>query len=377
MFAALQGLVAWAPLGLPAFLFVIMIVVFFHELGHFLVARACGVKVEAFSIGFGPKIFGWTDRHGTMWKVSWLPLGGYVKFLGDMGAASTPDREGLAEMTPKQREGAFPLKPLSRRVAVVLAGPVANFILAILIFTAFFLLAGRPVVEPLVGGVNPNSPAAAAGIQKGDVVRSINGREVHSFGDISEVVSLNTGQVLAIDLDRHGKKVIVNAKPRLLTVRTILGRTNIVAIGIFGDPAAKVEIQHYGLFGAFGRAVSQTWLIVKGTFVYLWQMITGYADSSQLTGPVGMAGLARHVASGGILDLLNLAALISVSIGLVNLFPIPLLDGGHLLYYGFEAVLGRPLGARAQDVGFRLGLALVLGLAILVTWNDLVRLNLF
>jgi regulator of sigma E protease len=377
MIAALQGLLGWVPLGLPAFLFVILVVVFFHELGHFAVARACGVTVEAFSIGFGPKIFGWKDRHGTMWKVSWLPLGGYVKFLGDMGAASTPDRQKLQGLSFQEQQGAFPFKPLPQRAAVVLAGPVANFILAILIFTAFFMIAGQPVIQPLVGGVSPHSPAQAAGIQKGDLVRSINGKQIGGFSDIAQVVSLNTGQQLTVVLDRQGKPVTVRLTPKLLSIQTVLGRSNAVAIGIFADQSAKITIRHFGLFAALERGVAQTWLIIKGTFVYLWQMITGYADTSQLTGPVGMAGLARHVASGGILDLLNLAALISVSIGLINLFPIPLLDGGHLLYYAFEGVMGRPLGARVQDMGFRLGLAMVLGLAILVTWNDLARLNLF
>lgn len=376
---ALHDFLAWLPSGLPAYIFLITVVVFFHELGHFMVARWCGVAVETFSIGFGPEIVGWNDRHGTRWKISWIPFGGYVKFLGDIGAASTPDRDLLEELPEEERTRAFPLKPLWQRAAIVAAGPFANFILAIVIFTAMFMIYGQNYNEPIVDGVQPGSAAAAAGIQKGDIVRSVNGEAIHDFSEIKQIVTLNTGEALTIDLERAGKSVTVKAVPKITEMKDPFGGENrMMALGITNDlKPGRISHVRFGPVDAVGAACAQTWLIVKSTFVYMWQMSTGYADTSQLRGPIGVASVSQKVASISFVALITLAALMSVSIGLINLFPIPLLDGGHLLYYGFEAVLGRPLGVRAQDVGFRLGLAAVLGLMVLVTWNDLVRLDLF
>jgi regulator of sigma E protease len=376
---ALRDFLAWLPSGAPAYIFLITVVVFFHELGHFLVARWCGVAVETFSIGFGPEIVGWNDRRGTRWKISWIPFGGYVKFLGDIGAASTPDREFLEELPEAEREGAFPLKPLWQRAAIVAAGPFANFILAVVIFTAMFMLFGQTYNKPVVDSVVPGSPAAIAGIKKGDVIRSIDGERIKDFSEIKQIVTLNTGDALAIGLERSGHMLTVMAKPKLTTLTDPFGgKDRMMGLGITNiiKPDRLTRV-YFGPVEALGAACGQTWLIVKSTFVYMWQMSTGYADASQLRGPIGVASVSQKVASISFVALITLAALMSVSIGLINLFPIPLLDGGHLLYYGFEAVLGRPLGVRAQDVGFRLGLAAVLGLMVLVTWNDLVRLDLF
>lgn len=470
MIGLVHNLVDWAPLGLPAYLFLITVVVFFHELGHFWVARLCGTRVETFSIGFGPAIVGWTDRHNTRWKISWIPFGGYVKFFGDSDAASTTDRDAVSNMSATERAVAFPFKPLWQRAAIVAAGPVANFILAIVIFTFTFLIFGRPAEPPVIGLVYPHSAAEAAGIKAGDTVRAINGMPIKEFDDLPEVISLSAGQNLAIDLMRDGRPLQVHATPRLMEVTDPLGdRVKSIALGISEDvpavaeqvvpgslaaragllpgdvfqsvnkttvtgygqfaeavatgighdiaikvvrggdtltvhlpasaklpksaeprkdrrldvfgvlsrPYPKTTITHYGPVAAVGAAFAQTGLIIKGTLVTIWQIVAGYSDTSQLHGPVGVAGVAKKIAALGFLALVQLAALMSVSIGLINLFPIPLLDGGHLLYYGFEAVLGRPLGERAQDLGFRLGLAVVLGLMIFVTWNDLARLNLF
>ncbi|HVP85805.1 MAG TPA: RIP metalloprotease RseP [Rhizomicrobium sp.] len=376
---ALHDFLAWLPSGAPAYIFLITVVVFFHELGHFLVARWCGVAVETFSIGFGPEIVGWNDRRGTRWKISWIPFGGYVKFLGDIGAASTPDRELLESLPEDERAGAFPLKPLWQRAAIVAAGPFANFILAIVIFTAMFMIFGQSYNKPIVDGVVPGSPAALAGIQKGDLVRSINGSPINDFSEIKQIVTLNTGEALAIGLERNGHALTVMAKPKMTTLNDPFGGKNrMMGLGITNIVKPdRITRVHFGPIQAVDAASEQTWLIVKSTFVYMWQMSTGYADTSQLRGPIGVASVSQKVASISFVALITLAALMSVSIGLINLFPIPLLDGGHLLYYGFEAVLGRPLGVRAQDVGFRLGLAAVLGLMVLVTWNDLVRLDLF
>lgn len=379
MVHAFGDLLHWLPLGLPAFLFVITLVVFFHELGHFLVARAFGVAVETFSIGFGPAIFGWTDRKGTRWKVSWIPLGGYVKFVGDADAASTPDRERLERMSAEERANAFQDKPLVHRALVVAAGPIANFVLAIVIFAATFMLYGQQIVRPVVDTVQPGSAAAAAGMKPGDVVTAVDGEPIDSFADLKGVVSMSAGRTLSVTVKRAGKPVTLAVTPRLQEMKDRFG--NVQKIGVLGIvnriKADEIETVRYGFFGAVGEACSQTWFVVDSTMTYLGRMVIGQQDASQLSGPVGIARVSEQVATIGFLALINLAALISVSIGLVNLFPVPILDGGHLLYYACEAVLGRPLGARAQDVGFRVGLAVMLGLMVLATWNDLVRLNLF
>ncbi len=379
MLDAVSNFLNWLPLGLPAFLFVITIVVFFHELGHFLVARACGVKVETFSICFGREIVGWNDKHGTRWKIGWLPLGGYVKFLGDANAASMPDQGETAKLSPEERKVAFPLKPLYQRAMVVAAGPVANFLLAIAIFFFMFMLLGRQVITPRVDSVAPGSPAAEAGIQKDDIVRAIDGEKIVGFADMQRIVALSGGADLAITVERAGKLITVHAAPRMTEMQSPVGGTiNMMVLGLRNNVRPDdVTIERLGPIDAFEASLRQTWTLVDSTITYARQMIMGRSDTSQMMGPVGIAQASRQMASAGFLALINLAALISVSLGLVNLFPIPLLDGGHLLYYGCEAVLGRPLGERAQDVGFRLGLVLVLGLMILSTWNDLVRLNLF
>jgi regulator of sigma E protease len=378
MLDAIRGLVAWTPLGLPAFLFVITLVVFFHELGHFLVARYFGVKVDVFSVGFGKEIFGWTDRLGTRWKISWLPIGGYVKFAGDANAASQPDADAAAKMSAQEREGALLFKPLYQRALVAASGPIANFLLAIAILTGLSLYAGHTVIAPIIGQVTAGSPAEAAGIKPGDRVTRIDSTVITDFQQLPEIISVSGGSTLAIGIHRGSQDLTLQITPKLMKTKDMLGNsTSQMVIGVRPDPKAPVTREHYGPVGAFAAACSETWGILKNTVLGIGQMIGGHASADQLRGPVGIANMTRQVADFGFLALLNLAAILSVSIGLANLFPIPLLDGGHLLYYACEAVLGRPLGARAQDVGFRLGLVLVLGLMLLTTWNDLVRLNLF
>ena len=378
MFTALHNLVAWTPLGLPAFLFVITLVVFIHELGHFLVARACGVKVDVFSVGFGKEIFGWNDKSGTRWRLSWVPVGGYVKFAGDANAASMPDAT-LADRVPaSQRDGMLQFKPLWQRASVAAAGPFANFLLAIVLLTGLLLYSGHVVIAPLIGHVAPGSAAEAAGIKAGDLVTAIDGTQINDFQQLPQIIAVSGGHTLSIDLMRAGKPVNVQAMPRPARTRDALGDMGTtMVIGVGPSRAAAVTREYYSVPGAVMAAGRQTWDICKTTIQGISQMFRGYASPDQFRGPLGIAKMTRQVAVFGFLALLNLAAILSVSIGLANLFPIPLLDGGHLLYYACEAVLGRPLGARAQDVGFRLGLALVLGLVLLTTWNDLVRLNLF
>jgi regulator of sigma E protease len=375
---AVHGLIAWTPLGLPAFLFVITLVVFFHELGHFLVARAFGVKVEVFSVGFGKEIFGLNDKRGTRWKVSWLPVGGYVKFAGDADAASTPDRKTIAHMTAEQRAGILAFKPVGARAAVAAAGPFANFLLAIVLLTGLFLYSGHTVVAPQIGQITKGSPADLAGLRSGDLVTRIDHTAITDFQQLPEIISVSGGAPLDIGIRRGGKDMSVTVTPRLMQTRDVLGNVgNQMVIGVRPDVHAAITHARYSPAGAFTAACGEAWGIIKTTVLGIGQMISGRASTDQLRGPAGIAQMTRQVAEFGFLPLLNLVAILSVSIGLANLFPIPLLDGGHLLYYAVEAVLGRPLGERAQDVGFRLGLVLVLGLMLLTTWNDLVRLNLF
>ena len=378
MLEAVRGLIAWTPLGLPAFLFVITLVVFFHELGHFLVARFFGVKVDVFSVGFGKEIFGFHDRHGTRWKLSWLPIGGYVKFAGDADAASKPDTEAASRMTAQERAGALMFKPVGQRAAVAAAGPFANFVLAIVLLTGLYMYSGHAVIAPVIGQVTTGSPAADAGIRPGDLVTRIDRTAITDFQQLPEIISISGGETLAIGLKRAGKDLTVQVTPRLLKTKDVLGNVGSqMVIGVRPDPRAPITRLQYTPLQAGSAALVETWTIIKTTLLGIGQMITGHASADQLRGPVGIANMTRQVADFGFLPLLNLVAILSVSIGLANLFPIPLLDGGHLLYYAVEAVLGRPLGERAQDVGFRLGLVLVLGLMLLTTWNDLVRLNLF
>jgi regulator of sigma E protease len=370
----IRGLIAWTPLGLPAFLFVITLVVFFHELGHFLVARFFRVKVDVFSIGFGREIVGFTDKRGTRWKISWLPVGGYVKFAGDADASSRPDMEAAAKMTAAEREGALAFKPVGQRAAVAAAGPFANFILAILLLTGLFLYSGHSIVAPLIGQVTKDSPAAAAGLKAGDLVTRIDNTTIDDFQQLPEIISVSSGQPLAIGIRRGTQDMTIWVAPKLMKTRDVLGNAgNQMVIGVRPDIHAAVTHRQYGPVGAFAAACSETWSIIKNTILGIAQLIGGHGSTDQLRGPLGIAQMTKQVADFGFLPLLNLLAILSVSIGLANLFPIPLLDGGHLLYYGCEAVLGRPLGERAQDVGFRFGLVLVLGLMLLSTWNDLVR----
>jgi regulator of sigma E protease len=376
MFSWLQDLISWMPLGLPAFLVVVTIVVFFHELGHFLVARACGVGIKTFSIGFGGEIFGWNDRHGTHWKVAWLPLGGYVEFLGDAGAASTPDRTAIAAMSESDRAKAFHLKPLLQRALVVAAGPIANFLLAIVVFTGLYAIYGVKTLSTVVGAVVTHSPAEEAGILPGDKIVAVNGRQVRMFVQLQIEIQRAKARPMTLSVVRDGQARQLELTARTIDNKDIFGQAiRTTGIGVApGEPTADNTVYvPLPLWKAPIAGASQSYGIAALSMSYLWRMVSRHADPKQLSGPVGMAKFAKTAASHGIYDFLNLIAFISVSIGLINLFPIPLLDGGHLLYYGCEAVLGRPVKEKVQEVGFRFGLVLVLGLMIFATLNDLIR----
>jgi regulator of sigma E protease len=378
-FEFLSSVGAWGSgilYALVGFLFVLTIVVFFHELGHFLVARWYGVRVLVFSIGFGPELFGFNDRYGTRWKVSAIPLGGYVKFFGDENAASVPDQAAIAAMSDTDRKVSFVHQKVGPRAAIVVAGPLANFILAIVIFALAAMIYGRQSTLPRVDTVQPNSAAAAAGFQPGDVVQSINGRTIRSFSDMQRIVSFSAGEQLAVVVERGGTQVALKAVPALQDVKDNFGNTHRMGVlGITRSLAAdEVRFERVGFVTAVGVGFTETWSLVDQTMTYLWRIFAGRASADQLGGPIMIAQMSGQVASVSFALLVQFVAMISVSIGLLNLFPVPLLDGGHLLFYSIEAARGRPLSERAQEYGFRIGMALVLMLMVFATYNDIGRL---
>jgi len=355
------------------FLFVLTVVVFIHELGHFLVARWCGVNVRAFSIGFGPEIAGFYDRHGTRWRIAWIPLGGYVKFMDDENAASAGPSARLEEMTPEERAGAFHAKPLWQRAAIVAAGPIANFLLAIVIFALMFSLIGVRSTAPRVDEVVPNSPAAVAGFMPGDVILEIDGEPVESFNDVLRTVSTSPGRELTFKVDRGGAILNLRATPERQEIQDSLGGT--IVRGIIGirrvTTPDSMELRKAGPLEALLLGVRETNFIITSTLSYIGDVIIGRQSADQLGGPIRIAEVSGQVAKIGPEALLNLIAVISVSIGLINLFPIPLLDGGHLLFYAIEALRRKPLSEKTQEIGFRIGLAVVLMLMVFATWNDI------
>lgn len=358
------------------FLFVLTIVVFFHELGHFLVARWAGVKVLTFSLGFGPELFGFNDRHGTRWKVSAIPLGGYVKFFGDDSEASTPSADALQTMTAEERKVSFHHKKVGPRAAIVAAGPIANFLLAIVIFAALFTFFGKPSQTARVDSIQENSAAATAGFKSGDVVTAINGDAIESFSEMQRIVSTKAGVPLVFTVKRGDEVVKLNGTPQLREVKDSFG--NVHRVGILGITRATgpgdTITKPVNPATAVWLGVKETWFVVDRTFSYIGGIFTGRENADQVGGPIRIAQISGQVATIGLSALIHLAAVLSVSIGLLNLFPVPLLDGGHLLFYAIEAVRGKPLSERSQELGFRVGLALVLMLMLFATYNDILHL---
>ena len=359
------------------FLFVLTIVVFFHELGHFLMARWCGIKVLVFSIGFGPEIAGFNDRYGTRWKISAVPLGGYVKFFGDENAASAPDHAAAATMTEAERRDSFVFQPVRSRAAVVVAGPIANFLLAIAIFAAIFMTVGKQTTSARVDTVQPGSAAQTAGFQPGDLVLTINGEKIESFSDMQRIVSISAGEPLAIEVERGNAQITLKAVPQLKELKDNFG--NVHRLGVLGISRSMapgdIKTEKAGPVRAIVMGAQETWFVVDRTLAYITGVFAGREAADQLGGPIRIAQVSGQVATAGFAALFHLTAVLSVSIGLLNLFPIPLLDGGHLLFYSIEALRGRPLSDRAQEVGFRIGLAIVLMLMIFATFNDIVHLT--
>jgi regulator of sigma E protease len=364
-FAALVGnYTGW----IVPFLFTLTVIVFFHELGHFLVARWCGIRVLVFSLGFGPEIAGFTDRLGTRWKLSAIPLGGYVKFFGDENEASVPDPATLAAMSDEERKQSFFGQSVGRRAAVVVAGPLTNFILAIVLFAAVFMVVGKQIAVPRVAAVESGSPAAVAGFQPGDLVTAIDGRKIDNFVDMQRIVGFSGGHPLTIVVDRGGVPVTLTATPEMRNNRGILGVTR-------SNQPGDVRVESVAPLDAVKLGVDKTWFIVDTTLSYIRDVFVGRQSADQIGGPIGIARISGQVAELGWGALIDFVAVISVSIGLLNLFPVPLLDGGHLLFYLIEAIRGRPLSERAQEVGFRIGLAIVVMLMIFATVNDILHLR--
>jgi len=358
------------------FLFVLTIVVFFHELGHFLMARWCGIKVLVFSVGFGPEIAGFYDRYGTRWKISAIPLGGYVKFFGDENAASAPDQSAAATMTEAEKKDSFQFQPVGSRALVVAAGPVANFVLAIAIFAGIFMTVGKQTTSARVDTVQAGSAAQAAGFKPGDLVLMINGEKIESFSDMQRIVSISAGAPLTVEVERDNAQVTLKAVPQLKEIKDNFG--NVHRLGVLGISRSMapgdIKTERAPPLRAILMGAQETWFVVDRTMSYISGVFTGREAADQLGGPIRIAQVSGQVATAGFAPLIHLTAVLSVSIGLLNLFPIPLLDGGHLLFYAIETIRGRPLSERAQELGFRIGLAIVLMLMIFATFNDILHL---
>ncbi|MEZ5774420.1 MAG: RIP metalloprotease RseP [Hyphomicrobiaceae bacterium] len=360
-------------LWIPAFLFVLTIVIFFHELGHFLVARWCGVTVVAFSIGFGREIVHWIDRHGTRWRIAWLPFGGYVKFVDDDNVASVPTT-GQGGETAGAVDGRFHTKKLWQRAAVVAAGPIANFILAILVFGGIYWMYGERYTLARVDSVVEGGAAEKAGFKPGDLIVGVDGSPIETFTDLQLIVMASADRQLTFTVERDGQSIELKATPERKERTDHFGNTYRTGmIGITQSPKIEdVKLRSYSLPGALWRGVTQTQFIVTETFRVIGDIIIGRESARQLGGPIKIAEVSGQAASLGWVSLFSLIAGLSVSIGLLNLFPIPILDGGYLMFCVYEAIVGKPVPEKAQAIGFRIGIAILGVLMVFVTTNDLV-----
>lgn len=352
-----------------AFLFILTVIVFFHELGHYWVARRNGVRVEVFSIGFGPEIFGWTAKSGTRWKVSLLPLGGYVKMFGE--SAVTPAGDEPREMTDEEKRVSFHHKTVGQRAAVVAAGPIANFVLAIIVFAGLFMVAGQPYTPPDIGQVQAGSAAEAAGLRPGDRIIAIGGTTIERFEEVQRIVRLSPGKALSLSVRRGDETLTLRVVPTRSEMVDRFGNRS--EIGLLGVSRTGMEFKKHGVVSALGEAVAETWRLSVYTLQSVGEMITGARSAQDLGGPIRIAQMSGQVAEIGLGSVFFFLGLLSLNLGLINLFPVPMLDGGHLVYYGIEAARGRPVGERAMEMGFRVGLGLVIALFVFVTVQDLSR----
>lgn len=354
------------------FLVILTVLVFVHEMGHYLIARRAGVRVDVFSIGFGRELFGWTARSGTRWKVSAIPLGGYVKMFGDADPASAGGA-GLETMSADERAVSFHHKSLKARAAIVAAGPVANFLFAILLLASLYAIVGRPYAPPVVDEVVAGSAAERAGVRVGDVFVAADGVRVTRFSDLRRVVFDKPGEPVPMEVERDGQRLSITVIPEAVTEVDRFGTRH--TFGRLGVRSNQVSIERLNPLSAVAVATSETWSIVGQTLDAVGQIITGRRGTEELGGPLRIAQMSGDVAQSGWVTTVWFVAMLSINLGLINLFPIPVLDGGHLLFYSLEALRGRPLGERAQEWASMAGLTLVIALMLFVTWNDLVQLH--
>ena len=362
------------------FIILIVIVVFIHEYGHYYFAKRFGVGVTDFSIGFGKEMFGWNDKSGTRWKVCVIPLGGYVKFFGDRNVYSQADNEKIIkEYSKEDQDKLFVLKPLYQRALIVFGGPLANFLLAILIFFSVYTFAGKDFTPAVINEVQKDSPAMVAGLKDNDIVVSIDGNEVTSIMDVSKYIMMSTDEIINFTVNRYDQDLTFKVKPNIVEGEDNLGnKINKRMVGIkLGAYNNEVNHVKLGPTKALFYAVNEVYYVSTSSLKYIGSMLTGNGDSSQLGGPIRIAKISGQVAEFGILPFISLMAYISISLGLINLFPIPMLDGGHLMFYGIEKVLGRPLSQKTQEGFFRIGMFLLLSLMFFTTFNDLKDVGLF
>ena len=362
------------------FLVLILVVVFIHEYGHYYFAKRYGVGVTDFSIGFGKEMFGWNDKSGTRWKVCVIPLGGYVKFFGDRNVYSQADNDKIIkEYSKEDQDKLFVLKPLYQRALIVFGGPLANFLLAILIFFSVYTFAGKDFTPAVINEVQKDSPAMAAGLKDNDIVVSIDGNEVKSIMEVSKYIMMSTDEFINFTVNRYDQDLTFRVKPNFVDGEDNLGnkiskRMVGIKLGAYNNEVHHVKL---GPAKALFYAVNEVYYVSTSSLKYIGSMIVGNGDTSQLGGPIRIAKISGQVAEFGILPFISLMAYISISLGLINLFPIPMLDGGHLMFYGIEKVLGRPLSQKTQEGFFRIGLFLLLSLMFFTTFNDLKDVGLF
>ena len=362
------------------FIILILVVVFIHEYGHYYFARKYGVGVTDFSIGFGKELFGWNDKSGTRWKICLIPLGGYVKFFGDRNVFSQSDQEEiLKKYNEEERKKLFVLKPLYQRSLIVAAGPIANFILAIFIFLFIYMFSGKDFTPAVINEVQKDSPAQIAGLKKNDIILEIDNTKVKSILDVSKLIIMSTSEYIDFMISRSDQEILFKIKPNIVDTEDNLGnkiKKKMIGIqlGAYNNEVNHVKL---GPAKALFYSVNEVYFVTTSSLKYLMSILFGSGDSSQLGGPIRIAKVTGQVAEFGILPFLSMMAYISISLGLINLFPIPLLDGGHLMFYGFEKILGRPLSQKTQEGFFRIGMFLILSLMVFATFNDLKDLGLF
>ncbi len=353
---------------------ILTILVFVHEFGHFIVGRWCGVKVNVFAIGFGPELFGFTDKKNTRWKFCAIPLGGYVKFAGDANGASMPDSSTLSAMDQEERDGSLFFKPVWKRALIVAAGPIANFILAIALFAGLFYVRGLPILQPVIGIVKVGSPAEAGGLKFGDRILRIDGALINSFEDLVSTVSINSNNPLKFNVEREGQDIALTITPQLVERSTNLGVDRHGQIGAQSTQDAKYfTVKSLTPVEAVIYGAQKSWFIIDRTVRYFGGLIAGREKADQISGPIGIAHVTGEMAKDGLPSLIFLAAVISVSLGFFNLLPVPILDGGHLVYFLVEAIRRRPLSLGVQEFGFRIGMGLLAMLILFATYNDLVQ----